>query len=259
MPDPLEQVTPLILTYNEEANINRTLTGVAWARRIVVVDSGSTDRTLELLAAWPQVQVFQRRFDSHARQWNYGLAQISDGWVLSLDADYQLTSELRAEIRSVLKQPGLPAGYAIAFQYCVFGRPLRGNVLPPRIALFQRQAGHYVDDGHTQNLVLNGPCCRLQQRLLHDDRKPLSRWLWAQERYLRLEVEKLRNTPPGQLGVADRLRRCKLVAPFLVLPFCLLVRGGLLDGWRGCFYAFQRTYVELLFSLMLIEAEYGGD
>ena len=257
--DPLDQITPLILTYNEDANINRTLAGLAWARRIVVVDTGSTDRTLELLASWPQVEVIQRPFDSHARQWNHGLAQIPEGWVLSLDADYQLTPELRAEIRQALQQPAPPAGFAIAFRYCVFGRPLRGTVLPPRIALFQRQAGHYVDDGHTQDLVLSGPCGRLQHPLLHDDRKPLSRWLWAQERYLRLEVEKLRRTPPAQLGVADRLRRFRLVAPFLVLPFCLLLRGGLLDGWRGWFYAFQRTYVELLFSLMLIEAEHRGD
>ena len=259
MSDPLDQVTPLILTYNEEANIARTLAALAWARRIVVVDSGSTDRTLELLAAWPQVEVIQRRFDSHARQWNHGLAHIAGGWVLSLDADYQVTPGLLAEIRTVLQQPANPAGYAIAFRYCVFGRPLRGTVLPPRIALFQSNAGHYVDDGHTQDLVLQGNCGKLRQPLLHDDRKPLSRWLWAQERYLRLEVDKLCNMPPAQLGLADRLRRRMVVAPLVMLPFCLVLRGGLLDGWRGWFYAFQRTYVEVLFSLMLLEAKFGGD
>jgi glycosyltransferase involved in cell wall biosynthesis len=258
MTDPLDQVTPLILTYNEEANIGRTLAGLHWARRIVVVDSGSNDRTLELLAAWPQVEVIERPFDSHAQQWNHGLEQIPAGWVLSLDADYQVTPALLAEMQRVLLQSPTPAGFAICFRYCVFGRPLRGSVLPPRIALFQRQAGRYVDDGHTQDLVLSGSCGRLQEPLLHDDRKPLRRWLWAQDRYLRLEVEKLRTTPASQLGLADRLRRRKVLVPLVMPVFCLVFRGGVLDGWRGWFYAFQRTYVELLFSLMLIEADHAG-
>jgi glycosyltransferase involved in cell wall biosynthesis len=221
----------------------------------VAVDSGSTDRNLELLAAWPQVEVIQRRFDSHARQWNHGLAQIPKGWVLILDADYQLTPELRAEIWQALQQPAPPAGFAIAFRYCMFGRPLRVTVLPHRIVLFQRQAGHYVDDGHTQDLVLSGPYGRLLQPLLHDDRKPLSLWLWAQERYLRLDVEKLRRTPRSSLGYADRLRLTKVFGPFAVLVVCLSWRSTILDGWRGSFYVLQRVYVEMLLSLMLIEAD----
>ncbi|MFY8148225.1 MAG: glycosyltransferase family 2 protein [Prochlorococcaceae cyanobacterium] len=253
--DPLTDVTPLILTYNEEANIERTLAGLAWAERIVVIDSGSTDRTLELLAADPRVQAIHRPFDSHGQQWNFGLANVSSTWVLSLDADYVVNERLVMEIRRSLAVSTELAGYRIPFRYCVFGRPLRGTVLPPRIALFRRDAGHYIDDGHTQDLVLQGSCGTLSAPILHDDRKPLSRWLWAQERYLRLEVAKLRATPKHRLSRADRLRRGKILAPLAVLVICLVVKGGLLDGWRGWFYALQRAYVELLLCLMLIEAD----
>lgn len=259
MANPLDLITPLILTYNEEANIARTLAGLAWAPRIVVIDSGSSDRTLELLAANPRVEVVQRPFDSHGRQWNFGLEQLRSDWVLSLDADYVLTGRLMEEIRRTLAADPLEAGFAIPFRYCVFGKPLRGTVLPPRIALFRRQAGHYVDDGHTQALELRGRGGALSSPILHDDRKPLSRWLWAQERYLKLELAKLRATPPGQLSRADRLRRGKLLAPFAVLVLCLVLKGGLLDGWRGWFYALQRTYVELLLALMLIDADLRGE
>jgi len=73
----LEQITPLILTYNEENNINRTLEKLKWANKIIVIDSYSTDTTLEILSQYPQVKVFQRKFDTHATQWNYGLEKVA--------------------------------------------------------------------------------------------------------------------------------------------------------------------------------------
>ncbi|MEB3352761.1 MAG: glycosyltransferase family 2 protein [Cyanobacteriota bacterium] len=257
---PLHQITPLILTLNEEANISRALAGLRWARRIVVVDSFSTDATLELLAQHPQVEVVQRTFDTHATQWNAGLDLIPDGWVLSLDADYMITSALQQEIAAAIERADEQRidAYLIPFRYCVFGRPLRGTVLPPRLALFRRKCGIYVDDGHTQDLRLSGNCTALASPILHDDRKPLSRWLWAQNRYLKLEVHKLLYTPQNQLGAADRLRSNSVLAPFAVLLLCLVWHRGLLDGWRGWFYAFQRMYVETLLILMLWEARHGG-
>lgn len=250
----LEQVTPLILTYNEEANIARTLAGLQWARRIVVIDSGSSDRTLALLAAYPAVTVHQRPFDSHARQWNFGLEQVRSAWVLSLDADYRIPPALVAEMADALHGPqaGRLQGYWLRFRYCVAGRPLRGSILPPRLALFRPAAGHYVDDGHTQRLVLRGASGQLHTPVLHDDRKPLGRWLWAQQRYVALEADKLLAGGPGAGRLSDRVRRLGVVAPPAVFLLCLL-RGGLLDGWRGWFYALQRLYVETLLALTLLE------
>ncbi|MCT4363324.1 MAG: glycosyltransferase family 2 protein [Synechococcaceae cyanobacterium MAG-AL1] len=250
----LNPITLLILTYNEEDNIGRVLERLSWAQRIVVIDSGSTDGTLEILSRHPQVEVFRRSFDTHARQWNFGLEKICEGWVLTLDADYLITDRLQqAIVRVVDSDSPFMAGYRIPFRYCVFGRPLSGTVLPPRIALFRCEDGWYVDDGHTQNLVLSGRCGVLSEPILHDDRKPLVRWLWAQERYLRLEVAKLNATPTAQLSSSDRVRRLYVIAPFAILLICLIWKRGLLDGWRGWFYAFQRMYVELLLSLMLME------
>ena len=72
----LENITPLILTYNEALNIERTLQHLTWAKKIIVVDSYSTDGTLEILYSIPQVEVFQRMFDYFADQCNYGLEKI---------------------------------------------------------------------------------------------------------------------------------------------------------------------------------------
>src|SRR5687767_7159756 len=97
----LDDITPLILTYNEEANIRRTLNGLRWARRIVVVDSGSSDGTLAILSTWPGVDIQRREFDDFASQSSYGLSLVQTPWVLSIDADYQCPGELVAELAAL--------------------------------------------------------------------------------------------------------------------------------------------------------------
>lgn len=248
------EITPLILTYNEAPNIDRVLAHLTWADRIVVIDSGSSDDTLAIVKRYPNVQVFQRPFDTHARQWNYGLERVKTDWVLSMDADYIVTENLVREIRSTLPQSPFD-GYFIPFKYYVFGKPLRGTLLPPRLALFRRDRATYIDDGHTQLLTLAGEAGTLRAAFYHDDRKPLSRWLWAQDRYMGLEVKKLLSTPPNQLSLGDRIRKTKVLAPFVILIYCLILKGGILDGWAGWYYTFQRVLAEILLSIHLIQAE----
>src|SRR4051812_43381171 len=97
----------IILTYNEAPNIGRTLERLAWAKEIVVIDSFSTDETLEIVGKFPRTRVIQRKFDTFADQCNFGLEQIHTDWVLSLDADYVLSSELIDEI-GLLGAPASP-------------------------------------------------------------------------------------------------------------------------------------------------------
>ncbi|HEY5313919.1 MAG TPA: glycosyltransferase family 2 protein, partial [Pirellulales bacterium] len=128
----LSQITPLVLTYNEAPNIESCLRALDWARQVVVVDSYSSDDTVERACAFANVRVVQRTFDSHSAQWNFGLREtgIRTPWVLSLDADYRPTPELLEEIRG-LEPPADVSAYLVPFTYCVFGRPLRGSVYGP--------------------------------------------------------------------------------------------------------------------------------
>lgn len=250
----LEQITPLILTYNEAPNIGRTLERLNWAARIVVIDSFSNDATLEIIGKFAQVDLYQRSFDTHAQQWNYGLSMVESDWVLSLDADYQLSQELIAELRYLGDRPLLD-GYFAHFRYLVFGQPLRGTILPPRQVLFRKSKSIYIDDGHTQLLQVSGTSGFLQGRINHDDRKPLSRWLQSQDKYMVIESKKLALTPFGQLSWGDRLRKLKVVAPIIIFFYCLILKGGILDGWAGWYYAWQRVLAEVLLAIRLIEFE----
>lgn len=250
----LEDITPLILTFNEAPNIERTLARLTWAETIVVIDSHSTDGTLEILRCFSQVKIFQRHFDSFASQCNYGLAQINTEWVLSLDADYILSDELVDEIQSLSKASTVDS-YVVRFKYCVFGQPLRGTLLPPRRVLYRRSKAVYKDDGHAHKVWIDGTSGELSAYIYHDDRKSLGRWLWAQDQYMVIEAKKLQETPVSELSLSDRIRRYKILAPFIILLYCLILKGGILDGWAGLYYAFQRTLAEMILSIRLIENE----
>ena len=254
--DPMTaSVTPVILTHNEEANLARTLEGVAWARDIVVVDSFSDDGTLAIAARFENVRVFQRRFDSHANQWNFAIEQtnIASDWILALDADYVAPPDMRAELARATRD-ARRVGFLADFRYCVFGRPLRASLYPAHVVLFRRGCGRYAQFGHTQRLIIDGEIGRLAVKLDHDDRKPLGRWLEAQAKYARLEAEFVAGGG-GELRRIDRLRKTGWLAPIVVLLHVLLVKRCLLEGWRGWFYALQRTLFEILFCLAWLERE----
>ena len=251
----LTEITPLILTYNEEPNLGRCLARLAWAREVMVVDSLSTDRTKEIATGFPNVRFLERRFDNHTAQWNFGLDQVKTDWVLSLDADYLLSDGFEQELAALRPDADL-AAYAASFCYCINGRPLRGTLYPARLALFRRAKCRYVQDGHTQLLRADGPTAALRTRILHDDRKPLSHWIWSQDRYAKLEAEKLSRTPSVELGLNDRIRKTILLGPPVVFLYTLFVRGVILDGWAGWHYALQRALAETLLSLRLIEAKW---
>ena len=247
----LDAITPLILTYNEIANIGRVLDRLSWASRILVIDSGSTDGTLDLLRATPSVDVITRAFDSFASQCNFGLAQITTEWVLSLDADYVCSVELERELSNLPESTSVN-GFSVSFRYAISGKVLRGTLYPPRVVLFRRSGAQYVNDGHAHRVVVDGERGALQSMIVHDDRKPLDAWLRAQDRYAREEARKLRSASRDQLGRADRLRQKVWLVPLLMPAYCLIARGLILDGIPGVHYALQRTYAEILLSLRLL-------
>jgi glycosyltransferase involved in cell wall biosynthesis len=248
----IEQITPLIITYNESANIRRVLEKLSWAKQIVVVDSGSTDGTLDILREHQQVAVLLRPFTDFASQCNFGLQQIRTIWVLSLDADYELSDELVTELRT-LAAAEETAGFRARFVYRVVGRPLRGSLYPPRIVLYQKDKGQYRNEGHGHRLRIVGQVVDLKGVIYHDDRKPLARWILSQQRYAQDEVTYLLGAPKDGLNKVDRLRLMGWPAPILILCYTLFIKGCAWDGWPGWHYALQRLTLEVLVALEIVD------
>lgn len=246
----LEDITPLVLTWNEAPNLARTLARLAWAREVVVLDSGSTDETREIAAQFSNVRFETRSFDDHTTQWNHGVDATRSPWVLSLDADYVLGPGFETELAGL---DGTADAYDAGFRYLIFGRALRGSLYPPRAVLFQKSRCRYVQDGHTQLLEVKGSLGHLSTLIDHDDRKPLTRWIVSQDKYASLEAGKLAAADRSRLRMQDRLRLTCWAAVPASLIYTLLVKGTIWDGWRGWFYALQRVLAEMLLALRLIE------
>jgi glycosyltransferase involved in cell wall biosynthesis len=274
-------LTALVLTYNEQENLRRNLEALVWVPKVIIVDSFSNDQTLEIARSFPNVQVVQRVFDTHANQWNAGLDRIDTEWALTLDADYVLTAELQEEIKKVEPASDI-ALYWGEFDYCIFGRPLRASVYPPRVVLFRTKRARYVDEGHTQQLRVKGKLAKFRGKIWHDDRKPLNRWFQSQVRYSEIEAAYLEHgasasaqgygatrgsmelataspSAGGQgvgraeLNRVDKMRKWLIIVPLGMPIYLLLVRGLIFDGWNGWYYAFQRTVAEMMLSLRLLE------
>ncbi len=246
-----DSLTAVVLTRDEEPNIGRCLDRLRWVPRVVVVDSFSTDQTVAIAQTYPNAEVLQRDFDTFAGQCNHALQLIETDWVLSLDADYMVSEALQSEV-SCLPESGI-AGYRVPFTYCIHGRPLRGSLYPARTVLYRKACARYADHGHGHRVKIDGPVRDLTGRILHDDRKPLSRWLRNQMVYAKQEADHLETVPESVLSSTDKLRRAIVPAPLAVGFYVMLAKLCVLDGWPGWHYTMQRVFAEVLISLELVD------
>jgi len=245
-------ITPVILTLNEEPNIEATLASLAWARKIVVVDSGSSDRTAEIARSFRNVRWFVRRFDSHAAQWSFAVHATAIGtpFVLALDADMRPGPGFAEELARFTQQPDHAA--LVPFEYRVQGRPLLGSIYPPQIRVFEKHTVEIAQRGHTQVFTSAAPLYRFRSKLIHEDRKPFSRWVVNQLYYASLEAERIRTAPAQSLR--DRLRRSG-ISPAVWGAYAYVRAGGPFKGRASRAYAQERMVFEALLARLLAGPE----
>ncbi|MBG0811732.1 glycosyltransferase family 2 protein [Methylosinus sp. H3A] len=256
-PSLLDRITPVLLTHDEEPNIGGALSHLRWAKDIVVVDSGSADRTLDILRADPRVRVFARPFDTHASQWRFAVMEtgVASDWILRLDADYRVSDALIAELRDLRPAPDV-AAYEISFDYAIFGGALRTSLYPPNTVLLRSGCFSVYDRGHTEAWRVHGRIERLAGRIVHDDRKSTARFVSAQIRYMSREVERLDADPHS---LKSRLRDHPPLMPIAAFVYAYFVKGLFLDGRAGLAYALQRLIAESILALMALEKRLSPD
>jgi len=253
-------VTPVILTYNEEPNLGPTLAALAWASRIVVVDSGSSDRTAEIARSFTNVAWFERGFDSHAAQWSYAIREtsIDTRYVLALDADMRPGPGFLEELARFSKLRGDAALDAamVPFEYRIQGRRLFGSIYPAQVRVFAREAIRIEQRGHTQVFRPIAPVIaqvvRFRSKLIHEDLKPFSRWLANQLKYADLEAERIRHAPTQRF--VDRIRQAG-VSPAIWGAYAYLRAGGPFKGTASRAYAEERMVFEAMLARLLASPE----
>lgn len=212
------RVSAIVITKNAESTIRRCLESLAWADEIVVVDSGSTDRTIEICRELGAKVHQTSDWPGHGPQKNRALDRASGEWVISLDADEWMTPELKAEVQRVLAAPGAMAAFAIPRRSSFCGRFMRHSGWWPDyvVRLFRRNAARFSEDHTHDRLIVNGSTGRLRSPIMHEAITDLDQMLTKMNLY---------STASAQMFYRSG-RRASL--------FTALVHGG---------WAFFRTYV----------------
>ncbi len=219
----------VIITFNEEANLARTLASVAWADEIVVVDSGSTDRTREVAESF-HAKFFVELWKGFAAQKNSALAKATGDWVLSLDADEEVEPALADEIRTVIAANPSVTGFGIPRKNFFLGRWMKyGGFYPDRkLRLFQRGGGSFEDRLVHEDLRVTGTTASLKRHLLHHAYPTITSYIEHMNRYSLLGAEMAAAKRPRGFSFLDIVIRPKLT--FLYNYF---LRLGFLDGREG--------------------------
>ena len=228
-----------IITLNEEANLARTLASVCFADEIIVVDSGSTDRTV-LIAQEAGARVFTESWHGFAVQKNLAIEKCSSTWVLSLDADEELSAELQQEIRTLLQSNSRAEVYRLKRRNLFLGRWMRhGGFYPDaKLRLFRREplrgeaAPRFATRLVHETIAFDGACETLRHDLIHHAYPTLQSYIEHMNRYSTLGAQiAVERNKTSQRGWAFL---CNIVlVPVFTFLWNYICRGGFLDGREG--------------------------
>lgn len=231
----------IIITLNEEKDLPKCLDSVKEiADEIVVVDSGSSDKTVEIAKKFG-AKVFEKKFDNYASQKNFAMEKSSGEWIFSIDADEEGSPELCLEIKEVIKQSKF-SGFSIPRKNIILGKFIRYTRWDPEldrhIWLWRKDKGKWVGDVH-EEVEVEGAVGRLNNAKLHNQYETVSEFIGMMNLYSELEAkEKFRE------GINFSLFRL-FWDPMYMFLLRFFYRKGFLDGWRG----FVLSYLMAIYSL----------
>ena len=268
-------VTVVVLTKNEETNLGDCLRSLeGFARRVVVVDSFSTDKTLEVARNWG-ADVYQHKFENYARQFNWALdnTNIDTKWTFRLDADERLTPELCKELEALVKENDQTDVNGITMEAWLYfmGRKIKHGCHNKRkLMLFKTGIGRIEDRKMDEHTVLSrGTSVYAKNRFIHYDFKDLTHWVnkmnWyatreMQDYYEFMDGKSAELTAEDQVISANRKKKYGFYYRFpmflrswLLFLYYYIFRLGFLDGKEGFVYhyMYHRWYRTLVDAKIL--------
>ena len=270
-------ISIFILTHNEEIEIAACIESALLSDDVIVVDSFSSDRTLDIARQYP-VRTIQHTFESHGKQrtWMLETVPIKYEWVYILEADERMTPELFQECLEAT-QNNEYVGYYVAERVMFMNHWIRHSTQYPRyqLRLFQHGRVWFTDYGHTEREVCNGATTFLQETYPHHTcGKGFSRWIDKHNRYSTDEaLETLHQLDHGQVdwsaliwGSSEVERRRALKNLSLRLPLRPVIRfiymyiglRGFLDGRAGFTWCMLQAFYEYLILLKVWEIRHAS-
>ena len=244
------KISATIITYNEERNLPRAIESLRCADEIVVIDSGSSDRTLEM-AEKLGARVVESPWQGYAKQKNFAAERASHDWILSIDADESLSEALEGEIWQVKKNGAQFDAYTMPRMAQYLGRWIRHSGWYPdrKVRLYDRRKAQWVGEFVHESVKVDGRVGHLDSNLLHFTCESLSEHLRTMDRYTTLAAEQLLAT--GEKVTWGRL----ILEPPWTFFQTYFVKLGFLDGWQGFTIAWLTSFYTFLRYVRVREAE----
>jgi len=240
-------ITAIIITHNEEDRIAETVSSLSCCDEVLVVDSGSTDRTREI-ASKCGARVIDRKWEGFARQKNFGAEQASHDWILSIDADERPSIELANEIMEWKRRPEQATAMSMPRRVMYLGAWIgRSGWYPDRkTRLFNRRSAKWQGDGVHESILVQGPVGQFRGDLLHYPYRNWDDHLLRIDRYTRLAADAARAS--GKRGNLLML----ISGPPVSFLRTFILRLGFMDGWRGAVIAYAGARYIFLRELRIL-------
>lgn len=230
--DSRPSISAAIICYNEERWIGSCIESLSWCDEVVVVDSGSTDRTAEIVRSFSKARLVVRKFDTFKNQKNFAVDECRNDWILSLDADEVLPSQLRADIEDLQFDT---AGYKIRRINFLADHQIRyGNWNPDyALRLFDRSQCRWGGTNPHESIVTSGKVKKLKSPFLHYSYETREEYIERSNKYASMMVEYLRENGRRSTQMTANLH---FAGDFLK---AFLLKRGFLDGADGLFLAWH--------------------
>ena len=255
-------LTVIILTYNEEIHIDRVIRNVKpWAQKVVILDSGSNDKTLEIIRS-NGISVYFRAFDNYSNQRNYAIKNldITTDWILFLDADEYLSEELKIEIDLSIKDSDCE-GFYLRRRFYFMGKWIKfGGYYPTYILrLFKKDSGYFQREIN-EHFVIEGKTSFLKNDFVDDNIKPFEFWAKKHIDYAKLEgldlYESNRISDQKKHNISFNSKDFKhwmryrifnklpsLLRPLIYFTYIYIFRLGFLNGFPGFIYHINHDFI----------------
>ena len=242
----MNNITALVLTYNEEENIDDCLNSINWLDKVIVIDSYSDDKTQEISNSFANVDFYQREFDDFASQRNFGLEKVSTDWVFVIDADERVTNDLKAEIETLADNPKVN-GYEIARKNYFLGKWIKYCGWYPDYTLRLFRAKFRYEGLVHESPNINNNIKSLENDFIHYTYKDLESYVAKMNHYTTLDAEKKYNKGK-KISLSYLLFR-----PFLEFVKKYIFKKGFLLGSQGLILSILSSYYQFLKSIKLWE------
>lgn len=237
----MNQLTALVLTYNEEDNISDCLESISWIERVIVVDSYSEDRTKEICQQYENVDFYQNEFEDFAAQRNFALNKVNSDWVFVIDADERVTPELENEIKAVLHSPAAE-GYEIARKNYFLGKWIKYCGWYPDYTLRLFKSKYRYQGIVHESPQIDGKVEKLENDFIHYTYKDLESYVAKMNQYTTLDAQK-KFERGKKVGITYILFRplIEFVKKYIFKKGFLLGSQGLILSMLSIFYQFLKT------------------